>query len=145
MHDPYPHREEAKEKTETLPNDESAGAASSKGSGSADWDAAREPLDDRSEEPKAKIRSSLGLKCDFEDGLDYLGQDVQTVEGLSDQACCELCSRKGDACDVAVMSSDYDEPPRACWLKTRLTKQVQKKGVRACWPPGNRKAIKGGG
>lgn len=80
-----------------------------------------------------------GLQCDFEDDLDYLGKDVGTVEGLSDQACCELCARKKDTCMVAVMSSSYDEPPRACWLKTRISKAIRKSGVRACWPPNLKK------
>lgn len=77
--------------------------------------------------------------CKFENNLDYLGKDVGTVEGLTDQACCELCARKGDSCMVAVMSSPYDEPPRACWLKIGVRKAVKKTGVRACWPPSRKK------
>lgn len=84
-----------------------------------------------------KKSDSAELACEFEADLDYLGKDVGTVEGLSDQECCELCARK--TCDVAVMSSDYDEPPRACWLKTKVRKRVSKRGVRACWPPNHKK------
>lgn len=86
------------------------------------------------------ITESMGLECHFEPDFDYIGQDVATVEGLTDQACCELCAKKGDLCTVAVMSSGYDDPPRACWIKSRVTKSVQKRGVRACWPPNNKEA-----
>merc|ERR1712098_201717 len=89
----------------------------------------------REAEQSSREQSADGKhpSCDFEDDLDYLGKDVGTVEGLTDQACCELCARKRDSCTVAVMSSQYDEPPRACWLKTGVRKAVKKPGVRACW------------
>lgn len=130
----------------------SEGEAAGKGGGTWDWFSGafsgqggkEDSTPPSHDHKKAKVpllarknSDSAELACEFEADLDYLGKDVGTVEGLSDQECCELCARK--TCDVAVMSSDYDEPPRACWLKTKVRKRVSKRGVRACWPANHKK------
>lgn len=93
----------------------------------------------KEEKHKKQVKEGKGdVKCEFQEGLDYLGQDLGGgFEGLSDQACCELCARR-QTCVVAVMSSSHDEPPNACWLKTKITKPVHKKGVVACWSAHNK-------
>lgn len=151
MHNPYPPSDAAHEehrrplRSKNLRDDNVA--VVKKGSGTWDWvtnafggqgsrdSEAKRPTSQKVQEPVS------GLKCDFEDDLDYLGKDVGTVEGLTDQACCELCARKKDSCSVAVMSASHDDPPRACWLKTLVTKVVKKSGVRACWPPDRKQAL----
>lgn len=158
MHDPYPPDAAGTQKRKrslVLKASAEGEAVSAQEGGAWDWVASafgesksKGNSEGRREHVKAKAKVPLlqkspekpHLKCDFEDDLDYVGKDVGTVEGLSDQACCELCTRKGEGCDVAVMSSEYDAPPRACWLKTKVLKSVKKDGVRACWPPNNKKA-----
>merc|ERR1712107_46449 len=41
------------------------------------------------------------------------------------------------ACQVAVLSSRYDNPPQACWLKRSVTKRMSKPGVISCIPTEN--------
>mmetsp|Transcript_89866 Transcript_89866/g.155578 ORF Transcript_89866/g.155578 Transcript_89866/m.155578 type:complete len:549 (+) Transcript_89866:182-1828(+) len=78
-------------------------------------------------------------KCRFEDDIDYEGWDVDHFEFLTDQACCDKCIEYGADCQVAVMSAIDDDPPRTCWLKSKIQAaggQKKKAGVRACWKPG---------
>ena len=39
-------------------------------------------------------------------------------------------------CEVAVYSASYDSPPHACWLKSKASSPIYKKGVFACFPDG---------
>lgn len=89
------------------------------------------------------LHESVGLprlpknsECKFEEDKDYDGIDIAHYEGLTDQECCDMCTNMGKKCWVAIMSGPQDEPPRACWLKYGTQGHTDKKGVRACWPPG---------
>lgn len=93
-------------------------------------------------EAAAGEASSSNAECFFKDGLDYVGSgEEEVVEHATPELCCSLCiarnARNPGACAVAVLSSESDRPPRACWLKSYVGRAVPKEGVRACWPPGH--------
>merc|ERR1712232_379890 len=79
--------------------------------------------------------------CTFQDGVDYVGDDVGSQEGMNPNTCCEMCAGRNrqqeGACQVAVLSSRYDNPPQACWLKRSVTKSMSKPGVISCIPSEN--------
>merc|ERR1712176_589571 len=91
----------------------------------------------------AELDSSANAteNCSFVKGMDFLGTDEGPVEGLTKNTCCGLCIRRNTeepgACWVAVMSAYQDSPPRACWIKRKVTSSIQKSGVLACLPPGS--------
>jgi hypothetical protein len=137
MHDPFPPPDPSKvastqRKAPSHPSEQSKSPW--------DWWFGGEAPDKDGDKAKPEKTSGANAACTFEEGLDYQGEDVGTVEHLTDQGCCELCASKKQGCTVAVMSSDYDEPPKACWLKTRISGTKKKEGVRACWPASNKKA-----
>jgi hypothetical protein len=80
--------------------------------------------------------SSAG--CKFREDIDYVGEDDGSHEGLTKKQCCLLClkrnRRQQGACKVAVLSSQSDVPPEACWIKRDVTKAVTKVGVVSCVP-----------
>lgn len=72
-----------------------------------------------------------GGGCTFRPGTDIIGGDMEVVQGLSVERCCEICIKK-KGCEAAVLSSLQDSPPRACWLKAGVRRFAAKDGVVAC-------------
>ncbi|KAJ8600609.1 hypothetical protein CTAYLR_010047 [Chrysophaeum taylorii] len=90
----------------------------------------------------AKMRiSKLGAiacapkACTFLADTDVVPQPedrVLEVESSRD-SCCRKCASE-PLCGAAILSSDRDDPPRACWLKRVREPTVPKPGVVACVP-----------
>ena len=52
--------------------------------------------------------------------------------------CGKRCVDQDGKCSVAVYSSEHDQPPHACWVKSAVSKGFSKYGVQALIPPGHR-------
>eukprot|EP00927_Polykrikos_kofoidii_P026415 TRINITY_DN23514_c0_g2_i1.p1 TRINITY_DN23514_c0_g2~~TRINITY_DN23514_c0_g2_i1.p1 ORF type:complete len:718 (-),score=93.84 TRINITY_DN23514_c0_g2_i1:418-2571(-) len=90
--------------------------------------------------PSPQASSGQQSDCRFEEDVDYPatgGEDV--IEDTTAEACCRICVARNTndpgSCDVAVLSSRFDTPPSACWIKVHVMSSVGKPGVKACWPP----------
>eukprot|EP00435_Cladocopium_sp_Y103_P072007 s281_g39.t1 len=83
--------------------------------------------------------------CRFEEGHDYTGIDILTIPGSTQEQCCRACrrfnQRSPGTCAVAVLSSEHDDPPMACWVKSQIQAAVPKQGVVACIPEEKKKGI----
>lgn len=77
-------------------------------------------------------------ECHFVEGHDFLGHDVDTIQGSNKYDCCRACARRNrirpGSCTAAVLSSELDFPPSACWLKNDIQTHTTKSGVVACIP-----------
>ena len=73
--------------------------------------------------------------CRYEADMDVVPQfgdaEGPVARDVSEEECCALCVAD-PTCKAAVRSSDGDDPPRACWLKTRTEPLIAKTGVVLC-------------
>ena len=85
--------------------------------------------------PKEEKPIIQSAKCRYEANVDVASgdRDEPIATDVSRERCCELCERD-ELCKTAVLSSDLDSPPRACWLKNSPGPLVKKAGVIACVP-----------
>ena len=87
-----------------------------------------------------KVVTSSG--CEVMENIDFRTDPsgMETIyEGLTMEACGKRCVDLGTAkCSVAVYSSEHDQPPHACWVKSAVSKGFSKYGVQALIPPGHR-------
>mmetsp|Transcript_49750 Transcript_49750/g.116290 ORF Transcript_49750/g.116290 Transcript_49750/m.116290 type:complete len:132 (+) Transcript_49750:3-398(+) len=83
--------------------------------------------------------------CNVDEDVDYSGEEFKTLFHMTPDACCKACLRQNrkrtGTCSVAVMSSEDDSPPKACWLKRNITGVARKNGVQAFWPPEQQKFV----
>lgn len=69
-------------------------------------------------------------KCVIESGVDFAddGPDLPILENTNAEACCAACA-SAPLCAAAVLSSEFDSPRRACWLKFSADRRIKKAGV----------------
>lgn len=93
--------------------------------------------------------------CEFQEDMDYTfvggrGKEELVKAKSSREECCQLCLRRNQAapgsCTVSVLSSSFDTPPLACWIKAApqmgvriigVMKPLPKGGVVSCLPEGH--------